>query len=459
MARPDSNKVFLVRIFSDDSSYPDISGDLVPDDSFRIVHHAALPEKIPGNADIAILRIRRENIATAFEWARKFLSELPFKIALVSEKIQIKSAIQLVHAGFSEIFELPGDREILNEWILAQYEEKMHRTNTRKKKPLYTTKIIGKSPEICKIRDLISQAASYSDVTVLIQGETGTGKELVARSIHEQSDRSDGPFIEVNCSAIPETLIESEMLGYEKGAFTDARHPKKGFFELAHGGTLFLDEIGTMPLQLQNKILKVVEEKTFRRVGGERKIRTDIRVIAGTNVNLEEAVSRGKFRPDLYYRLKVFTIFIPPLRKRRSDIPHLAEYFLKAVSKRYNTKISGFHPSTLEILKSGAWPGNVRELKHTVERAVVLARSGRILPNHLPVEFKKINQPVTLPDPKSFSDKDVITIPCPESGISMEAIERIVIRQVLEKFNGNQSRAARFLKISRSRLIRKSPGK
>ena len=391
---------------------------------------------------------------------RLFLSNHSEKnTALAIRRFKPREVIHLIRAGFAEVFELDTESDLLQEWIFEKYEEKLQGAGTgssgRNAAPLL--RIIGKSQGMEKVRQLCMYAARMPDMTVLIQGATGTGKELLAKIIHELSERTRSAFVEVNCSAIPENLMEAEMFGYEKGAFTDAQRQKQGIFELARGGTLFLDEIGVMSLNLQNKLLKAVEEKKIRRLGSERELEIDTRIIAGTNVDLKEASKTGQFRADLYYRLNVFSISIPSLAERTTDIRVLADYFLEEINKRYNLNVAGFHPVVIELFENYPWPGNVRELKHTIERSAVLAQKGRILPTHLPDEIQKLEL-----EPKSFhfetsEARDTLTIPLPSGGYPLEEIEKYIVREILTRFRGNQSKTADYLKISRTRLIRKLP--
>lgn len=383
------------------------------------------------------------------------------KTALVATNLKPNDVIRCVRAGFAEVFDRESESDLVKEWVLERYEESL-RSVSESIRPVQfdpTRRIIGESPEIDVVRQLCTRASGISAMTVLIQGGTGTGKELVARVIHDLSARARGPFVEVNSSAIPDNLMESEMFGYEKGAFTDAKRQKKGLFELAHGGTLFLDEIGVMSLQLQNKILKAVEEKKIRRIGGDSEIEIDVKIIAGTNVNLRDAAEHGRFRPDLYYRLNVFTIDIPDLSRRPSDVKSLSLYFLKDINKRYGLDVTGFHPSVLDLFEQYPWPGNVRELKHAVERCAVMAGKGRILPSHLPDNMQKLEMVQSIPNPESLEDKDLLRIPLPPGGIALNDLETYIIREVLKRFNNNQSRAAAYLRIARTRLIRNLPHK
>jgi len=302
--------------------------------------------------------------------------------------------------------------------------------------------IYGESPKIREVRDLIRIIAETPKTSVLIQGESGTGKELVANAIHYLSRRANQPFIKINCSAIPDNLLESELFGHEKGAFTDAKVMKKGLFEMANGGTIFLDEISSMKLGLQPKILRVIESHMFKRVGGVSDIKIDVRVIAATNTDLAALVSKKDFRDDLYYRLKVMEIMLPPLRERREDIQLLTKLFIQEYNKEFNRNIQKMDSKTEELLMAYPWPGNVRELKNVVERAIILCNSDTLLPEHLPLELKKDGEPIT-------------SVPTSLGKISLQKMEKHHIVEVLKLVNGNKSQAARILDISRSTLREK----
>ncbi len=302
--------------------------------------------------------------------------------------------------------------------------------------------IYGESPEIQNVRNLIRIVAETPRTSVLIQGESGTGKELVANAIHYSSSRGAQPFIKINCSAIPDNLLESELFGHEKGAFTDAKTMKKGLFELANGGTIFLDEISSMKLALQPKILRVIETQTFRRIGGISDIKIDVRVIAATNTDLAKQVSAKEFRDDLYYRLKVMEVNIAPLRDRREDILLLMKLFLEEYNREFNRHIQGFNSKTEELLTEYAWPGNVRELKNVIERGVILCQDNMMLPEHLPLELRK--------------ESELETTPRMSLGqVSLQDAEKYHILEVLKSVSGNKSQAARILDISRSTLREK----
>ena len=301
-------------------------------------------------------------------------------------------------------------------------------------------KIIGESIQMRGLLSLIMKV-SPTDSTVLILGESGTGKELVATSIYEQGLRKDRPFIKLNCAAIPEELLESELFGHEKGAFTGATSFKPGKFDMANGGTIFLDEIGDMPYNLQSKILRIIQEREFYRVGGSRTIKVDVRFIASTNKNLEQMVKEGKFREDLFYRLNVFTLHLPPLREKREDVPALVDHFLKKSSKA--VEISSM---ALQILMAYSWPGNVRELQNTIERAAVICEDGYIEPNHLPV-------PITGAFNTSIQADTIPSLPA-NAPIDdrLAEIEKNMIIDALRKTGGVQVRATELLGINQRSL-------
>lgn len=304
--------------------------------------------------------------------------------------------------------------------------------------------IVGRSRKFREVMDLASIVAKTSRTSVLIHGETGTGKELIANSIHYSSSRRDGPFIKLNCSAIPDTLLETEMFGYEKGAFTDAKQSKKGLFELADGGSLFLDEIGEMDIRLQPKLLQVIENRSFRKVGGVRDIQVDVRVIAATNKYLETMVRENRFREDLYYRLKVMDINLPPLRERKEDIMPLAESFVAENCKAHGGEAKRLSKECRELLVNHPWPGNVRELRNVIERAVILADSDEILPAQLPPGLRNEGPDASFV-PDSFFYRDM----------TLDEVGNKYIRHVLDRVNGNKTRAAGILGISRLTLREK----
>jgi putative PEP-CTERM system response regulator len=312
-------------------------------------------------------------------------------------------------------------------------------------------KIIGEDAHLRQVSQQLHRAAA-TDATVLLEGESGTGKELFARALHALSPRSEGPFVAINCAAIPDTLLETELFGYEKGAFTGAANRKPGRFELAHRGTLFLDEIGELPLALQAKILRALEEKRFERVGGTQSLHVDVRVVAATNRNLKQRVAERQFREDLYFRLSVFPIQIPPLRERSGDVVILARHFVDRFSREVNKKVLTLSPASIEELRAYSWPGNVRELQNCIERAVILSDDETIHPRHLNLSFRN---PVT---PAPINPWDQIDL----SGTMADAVrratlevERRKIEQAVKEAAGNKVRAADLLQVSYKTLMQK----
>lgn len=312
------------------------------------------------------------------------------------------------------------------------------------------SQILGENLKMKVLREHIAMAAKSDRTTILIRGESGTGKELVARQIHQQSRRADKPFIDVNAAAVTGTLLESELFGHEKGAFTDAQRQKKGVFELADSGTLFLDEIGDLDPNLQVKLLRVLQERRFRRVGGSTDINVDVRIITATNADLERAMEEGRLRRDLFYRLNVFTIFLPPLRERSDDVMLLARYFLDLFCREFSKPIAGFQPETIDVLANYSFPGNVRELKNLIERATLLESTNMIRPSSLPEDLRPLKlqlrprdlrddaQPWHLP---GFVFKDYI-----------DAIEKRIVSDVLQECAGKKNEAAAKLGLTRFAL-------
>jgi two-component system response regulator AtoC len=297
--------------------------------------------------------------------------------------------------------------------------------------------IIGDSPAMQRIKSLLARIASSPASTVLLTGETGTGKDLAAKAIHYNSDRAGRPFVNVTCSALPEHLLESELFGHERGAFTDARQQKRGLFETADGGTLFLDEIGEMTPALQAKLLRFLEEKTFKRVGGLNDIRVDVRVVAATNRSLEEEVKAGKFREDLFYRLQVMPIMLPPLRERKGDVALLASFYIDHYNREFRKRIRGLTPAAVDVVEKHSWPGNIRELRNTLERAMLLTTSDWIDKDDLVLtRAATVTTDFTLP---------------PE-GVNLEEVERQLLVQALERSRGNQTHAGQLLGINRDQV-------
>jgi DNA-binding NtrC family response regulator len=375
------------------------------------------------------------------------LTELPangIAIAAVGADPSHRVASAVVRAGADEYFVLPTDYELLRSWL----RDRAARLQARRDRSSFVAaergkyrfdEILGESPALHQALERAARVIPHPRVTVLVSGETGTGKELVARAIHYNGPRRDAPFVDVNCAAIPDLLLESELFGHEKGAFTSATASKPGLFELANGGTLFLDEIGHLPLTLQGKLLRALEERTVRRVGGTRSIPVDVRVIAATHVNLAASVRRGEFREDLYYRLDVMSIELPPLRARRDDILPLARHFLARFAEQYGVPTPRLSASAEVELRTRDWPGNVRELRNAIERAVLLATS-------------EVLDPEAFPPPRAALDERAPgELPFPAT---MREITRAAAVAMVDLCGGNKSDAARRLGISRARLLR-----
>ena len=324
--------------------------------------------------------------------------------------------------------------------------------------------VIGVSAKMADLLGFVSKVATSEATTILIQGESGTGKDLVAKTIHYQSRRQDKPFVAINCSAIPETLMEAELFGHERGAFTDAKAMKKGLFEMADGGTLFLDEIGELSPLLQAKLLRVLEDQMIRRVGGLRDMQVDVRVIAASNRDLERAVKENSFRQDLYYRLAIISIFLPPLRDRKDDILPLVEYFIDRYNRKFRKSVEGITDETRKLLLKYDWPGNVRELKNAVERAMILEESNVLRPDYLPFAVAQQQAAYTAFEMTSATgngNADATRLPdgrslpklmIPEGGTSLEEVERALVDMAMTQASGNQTHAAKLLDISRDAL-------
>ena len=363
----------------------------------------------------------------------------------------VDSAVRAMKLGAQDYISKPFDVEELKLTIRKALETRTLRRDVARfqveaAQGSALDDLIGVSRAIADLKGLIERIAQSDATTVLLQGESGTGKDLVARVIHFASQRARAPFLAVNCVALPEHLLESELLGHERGAFTDARALKKGLFEQADGGTVYLDEIGDMRLDLQGKLLRLIEEKAFRRVGGLRDIKVDVRIIAATNRDLTKSLAAGEFRTDLYYRLKVFPLHLPPLRDRVEDVLPLVRHFIARFSREMRREPPGLHPETQARLLRYTWPGNVRELRNVLERAIILAPGNVLDPEHLPMELCE--------EPASRADiaAKQASVSLPSEGLRLEEVERDLVRQALDATEGNQVRAARLLGISRDAL-------
>ena len=367
----------------------------------------------------------------------------------------IDCAVKAMKAGAFDFLTKPFDNEVvvgsINRALEAHRRRKNMQSSQKAVRERYRLEqFVGTSEPIRRVFEFVEKVADC-DSTVLIQGESGTGKELVARMLHFNSVRKDRPLIPVNCGAIPENLLESELFGHEKGAFTGAAHTRIGRFELAHGGTIFLDEIGELSLGLQVKLLRVLQERSFERVGGTKTIDVDVRVVAATNQDLEVAVQQKRFRGDLYYRLNVIPVTIPPLRERRSDIPQLVSHFLEKLNRGKQAAMTGCSPDAMARLLEHHWPGNIRELENMIERLVVLSLSGTIEVSDLPerLQCRSVTAEQTASNFISFSDQGV-NLPR-----EIEQFENRLIVGALRQANGVTSKAALLLHVNRTTLVEK----
>ena len=395
-------------------------------------------------------------------------------VIMITAYADVGSAVEAFKIGAEDYIGKPFNLDSVKNVIVQAFEKKklseqVEDLNHSIDQRIDEDRLIGNSPEMIDVFKIIKRCAETNDKTVLILGESGTGKELVAKAVHLYSQRSKAPFFEINCAAIPDNLLENELFGHEKGAYTDAGKRHKGIFEMADGGTVFLDEIGDMPLPMQGKILKAIENKRYRRLGGDRDIDVNVRIIAATNRVLKDMVEDGRFRADLYYRLNVMTINIPPLKDRKADIPHLAKYFIELFNNEYNRNIEDISPAALELMLSYNWPGNVRELRNSIERALILEDGRTLSSANLNLSINQETEaPVkttttTLPEIQEAPHKSEhlhtrasssgeLQITLPADGISFEELEKNIIQLALEKHAGNQTKAAQYLQLSRDTL-------
>ncbi len=379
---------------------------------------------------------------------KKSFREIP--VIMITGYADVKMAVTSIKSGAFDFLLKPIDIEQLSIVLDKALENvrlksEVNRLNTILETDELTRDFFGKSTKIQKLLASVEKLAKSSDTTILLEGESGTGKEVFAKFIHQQSPRSSAPFITINCATIPRDLAESELFGHEKGAFTGASQKTKlGKFELANGGTLLLDEIGELSLDMQVKLLRVLQERKFYRLGGEKEISVNVRVLAATNRNLEDEIEKGNFREDLFYRLNVAKILIPPLRERKDDIPYIAYSLLKEFSQKFGKEIHSIDSSAIDLLKNYFWKGNVRELRNIVERVVLLCEEDELKEHH----FSNLLD--TKNTDKTSDDKFVLSIP--SSGIKIDVVLKSLILKTLQITNGNQVKAAKILGLSRSKL-------
>jgi two-component system response regulator AtoC len=400
-------------------------------------------EKLPEGIDLVLLDYKLPDTdgVSVLRKIKEFDQDI--LVILLTAYASVETAVEAMKLGAFHFANKPFN---LDE-VVATVERALETTRLRREVRQYRTSaarpyslqsIVGASPSMAALRQLVARVATSPASTVLLTGESGTGKDLLAKVIHYSSTRASRPFMNITCSALPEQLLESELFGHERGAFTDARLQKRGLLETADGGTVFLDEIGEMVPALQAKLLRVLEEKAFKRVGGAQDIRVDVRVVAATNRNLEEEVAKGRFRSDLYYRLNVLPISIPPLRAHAEDVPMLVEYFIDSFNAEFRKRVVGSSPAAYMLLEQYGWPGNVRELRNVVERAMLLSDAERL-------EAKDFAALTTT----TAASED---FELPAKGVDLEQLERSLVIQALKRAGGNQTKAATLLGLNRDQI-------
>ena len=433
----------LLSILQATDAFADVWPELAEVAGVRLETGEAVPELAPLREAVAILVVLAGSEQDAPEVVSDVRSAGGDPIAVVGAETGHRLAVQAMAAGAVEYFALPGDTDALWSWVQEQADraraDERARTLAEEERAEYDfSRLIGESPGLRKALTIAARVIPRGSSTVLITGETGTGKELLAQAIHYNGPRASEPFIEVNCTALPANLLEAELFGYEEGAFTDARTAKPGLFEAAHGGTLFLDEIGDLSLDLQAKLLRVLEEKRVRRLGSLRSVDVDVRILAATHVDLQDAIAEGSFREDLYYRLGVVPIHLPPLRERGEDVLLLAHHFLGTFADLYEVDRPPLDRTAREALLSYRWPGNIRELRNGLERVILLG-DGSFDPEHLFLSGRS----------DAAGDAGPLPFPAP-----LDDIVEAAARAMVERTGGNKSAAAEALGISRSRLYR-----
>jgi DNA-binding NtrC family response regulator len=440
-----------ILVVDDDADMRELVHDMLKDRGHQVTTAGSGPEalKLMGEEDYAaVLTDLRMKGMQGLELLSEIKRAYPdVGVILMTAFGSVETAVEAMKHGASDYLTKPVKKEELVRVVERVIREtalrrEVGRLRREVHKEYSFHQILGKSKAMQAVFDLIRRVAD-SPTNVLITGESGTGKELVAKAIHYNSDRKDAPFVPVNCAAIPEPLLESELFGHMRGSFTDAKMDKRGLFEEAQKGTLFLDEISELPVMLQAKILRAIQEKEIRRVGANKPVAVDVRIIAATNLNLAEEVKAKRFRDDLYYRLNVIELKLPPLRERREDIPLLVEAFLQKCAAARGKQVKGVSEAALAMLMDYGWPGNVRELENIIERAVTLSRGEKIVPEDLPPAIEG-----------SRGDRRVLD-EAAERTLPLEAVEREYILKILEKMGGNKYQAAHALGIDRKTLYRK----
>jgi len=443
-----------VWVIDDEQGILDVLNDILSDEGYEVSTFLfaknALKELKLRTPGVILLDLWLKDM-DGFEVLKEIKSLYPFiPVIIISGHGNVESAVKAIKLGAFDFLEKPLSYErvivtIENALKLSQLTEENQRL---REKYFGNLRLTGVSKAITELKELIKKVAQ-TDTTVLILGESGVGKELVAKLIHLNSKRSSKAFVDVNCAAIPDTLIEAELFGYEKGAFTGADASKKGKLELAHKGTLFLDEVGDMSLEAQAKLLRVLQEKKFERLGSTKPIEIDVRIIAATNKDLREEIKKGRFREDLYYRLNVFPIFVPPLRERKEDIPYLVEEFLDEIAVRTGLGRKRVSPEVMEYLMRYHWPGNVRELRNFIERLVIISSGEEIKVEDLPVDFKELAGKKVVDKEEAPFFKEI------NYKKAKQLFEKEFLKRKLLEHQGNISKTARAIGMERAYLQKK----
>ncbi len=399
-------------------------------------------ERAANGVDLAILDYRLPDIDGLAVLKQLKQLDPDILVILLTAYANVESAVAAMKLGAFHFLNKPFDLEALAALVeqaleTTQLRREVRRLRASQAQPYSLDRIVGTSPQITEFKALLRQISTSPASTVLLTGESGTGKDLAAKVLHYTSARANKPFVNITCSALPETLLESELFGHERGAFTDARQQKRGLLESADGGTVFLDEIGEMPPILQAKLLRFLEEKALRRLGGSADIRVDVRVVAATNRTLEDEVRTGRFREDLFYRLNVLPLKLPALRTHISDLPALIAFYVDAFNREFKKNVKGASDATLRLLAGYGWPGNVRELRNAVERAMLLTQTDMLEPEQFPqVSVRDLTHSMELP----------------AEGLDLEQVERGLVLQALERTGWNQTRAAKLLGLNRDQI-------
>ncbi len=400
-------------------------------------------EKLPESVDLVLLDYRLPDTdgVSVLRKIKEFDQDI--LVILLTAYASVDTAVEAMKLGAYHFTNKPFNLDEVTVTVERALEttrlrRELRQYRTSAARPYSLQRLVGESAAIRALRALVARVAASPASTVLLTGESGTGKDLAAKIIHYASDRASKPFMNITCSALPEQLLESELFGHERGAFTDARLQKKGLLEIADGGTVFLDEIGEMTPGLQAKLLRFLEEKSFRRVGGSHEIRVDVRIVAATNRNLQDDVAKHRFRSDLFFRLNVLPIEMPPLRARPDDVPLLVEYFIDSFNTEFRKRVKGATPAACALLQGYGWPGNVRELRNVIERAMLLSDSERLEARDFTVTSSAV----------SAGDEFEL----PATGVDLEKLERSLVMQALKRSGGNQTKAGTFLGLNRDQI-------